>query len=99
MKYIERYKELGFDVSESLKDNISKTPISEKERILQFLKTGTYNGVRCSSIYDYVKNEPTFKDINLYTDGIYEWDDEEIYHFEHYNIKLDDDFIEHVLNT
>ena len=63
------------------------------------LKTGTYNGVRCSSIYDYVKNEPAFKNINLYTDGIYEWDDEEIYHFEHYNMKLDDEFIKHILNN
>jgi hypothetical protein len=46
-----------------------------------------------------VKNEPAFKDINLYTDGIYEWDDEEIYHFEHYNMKLDDEFIKHILNN
>ena len=99
MKYIEKYKELGFDVSESLKDNISEKPIREKDRILQFLKNGTYNGVRCSSIYDYIKNEPTFKNINLYTDGVYEWDDEEIYHFEKYNMKLEDEFIKYVLST
>jgi hypothetical protein len=99
MKNIAYYKEFNKKYDRSLLDYLSETPMVDKEKILLYLKNGQDFGVRCSSIYDYVKNEPTFKDINLYTDGIYHWDDEKIYHFEKYNMKLEDDFIKHVLSA
>ncbi len=33
-----------------------------------------------------------------YSDGEYLWDTREIYHFEKYDMKLNDDFIQHVLD-
>ncbi len=35
---------------------------------------------------------------NAFLDGIYTWYATEIYHFEKYNLKLNDEFIEYVLN-
>ena len=35
---------------------------------------------------------------NGYSDGEYTWYESEIYHFDKYNLKLNDDFIEYVLN-
>ena len=46
-------------------------------------------------------DEITGKDVNLsvegYEDDAYYWDTRYIYHFEKYNLKLNDDFISHVL--
>lgn len=95
MKFITNCKELHTDNATSILDCISNTPLGNKEKILEYLKNGTNDGVRCSSIYDYVKKEPLMgKTIKLYTDGEWCWDSEEIYHFEEYNIKLNKEFLE-----
>ena len=94
MKPITNYRELGRDPAISLLDHISDTPIPEKEKILAYLKSGTYDGVRCSLLYDYVKDVGTTESIFLYTDGEYIWTSEEIYHFEHYNLALNPEFIQ-----
>lgn len=93
MKFITSYKELDTDNDISILEHTSDTPIKNKERILEYLKNGTYDGERCSSIYDYVRNERIIsEDVTLFTDGEYYWDSEEIYHFEKYNIELNKEF-------
>lgn len=98
MKFITNYKEFGKGEDRSIVDNISSTPIKGKDKLLKYLKGGNDAGVRCSAVYDCIENYSTGKTIHRYTDGEYIWDDREIYHFEHYNLALDEGFIEKVLN-
>ena len=35
--------------------------------------------------------------VRLYTDGEYSWTSEEIYHFEKYNLELNEDFVKKVI--
>ncbi len=97
MKLITRYKEFDEDEKKSLLDFISDTPIPQKAKVLEYLKSGRDAGVRCSSVFDYIKNKVIPQTIHLYTDGEYGWDDEEIYHFETYNLELEKNFINRVL--
>lgn len=73
-------------------------PIKDKEDILDYLKG---KGVLKACGPDYFEDKVTGKRIemspNAYTDGVYVWYLDELYHFEHYNLKLNDDFIEYVL--
>lgn len=96
MKFITDYKELGGNQNASLLDYLEKEPIDNKEKILDYLKTGKDNGIRCSVVYDYVKDESMSETIKLFTDGEFNWDSEEIYHFEKYNLRLNEDFIKKV---
>lgn len=98
MKYITDYKELHGNKNISLLDHLSGKEVEGKQRILNYLKNGVKDGVRCSGIYDYVKDEPKFDTIHLFTDGEYFWDSEEIYHFEKYNIPLEKEFLQKVLS-
>lgn len=99
MKFITKYKEFDTDENESVLDHRSSQEIPEKGTVLRYLKKGKDDGVRCSGIYDFVKNEPQFDTIHLFTDGEYYWDSEEIYHFEKYNIELNEEFVQRVLNS
>lgn len=96
LKFITDYKEFGGDKNISILGHIGDEPIEDKEAILDYLRKGTEYGLRCSTIYDYVKDDPTFIQIFLFTDGEYFWNSAEIYHFEMYNLKLNEDFIEKI---
>ena len=96
MKFITDYKEFEGNINHSLLDHLSPVAIDDKADILRYLKSGIDDGVRCSCIYDYVHNEPTFTSIFLFSDGEFFWDSEEIYHFEKYNMELDSEFLKKV---
>lgn len=94
MKFITNYKELRSKGTENLCDHIKKEPNKNKNAILDYLTNGMDDGVRCASIYDYVKDEPLLGEtIKLFTDGEWYWDSAEIYHFEKYYIELNKDFL------
>lgn len=92
-KFIANYKELGTDENVSRMEHIGDIQIKNKETILKYLKNGTYDGVRCSAVYDYVKDKQLTIGIYLFTDGEFDWDTEEIYHFEKYNMELNKEFL------
>ena len=48
-------------------------------------------------IIDYISGEQQKESVFGYTDGVYWWTNEEVYHFEKYGLKLNDSFIRHVL--
>lgn len=96
MKFISNYEEFGAKNGISVTDHISQKSIPEKEMILSYLSSGKYDGVACGSIFDYITKESKLDTIKLYTDGIYDWTDEEMYHFAKYNMELDPEFIEYV---
>lgn len=97
MRFITDYKELEGNPNISLMDHISETAIPEKGAVLEYLKNGQDDGVRCTTIFDYVKNEGTGETVFLYTDGDFYWTGEEIYLFEHYNLELNPEFIQKVI--
>jgi hypothetical protein len=99
MKFITDYKEFDGDSGKSVLAHISTSAIDNKDKVLSYLKNGKDDGVRCSGVYDYVKDEPNLDTVRLFTDGEYFWDSEEIYHFEKYNMALNGDFIHKVLST
>ena len=99
MKFITDYKEFDGDQDRSLLDHLSEDAIKDKDKILNYLKNGMDDGVRCSGIHDFVKDEPMLDTVRLFTDGEYYWDSEEIYHFEKYNIALNSDFVQKALRT
>lgn len=91
------YKEFGNTEGIELLDNLNiKT--KRKEEILQYLKNKEFfAGTRCSTLKDLVKKENTHLPTYAYSDETYFWDDEEIYHFENYDMRLNAEFVEHVL--
>ena len=82
---------------QSMKDLISDTSIKEKEIVLKHLKSGTMEAVYFSYAKDVLTGGFIGEQI-MYNDGKYRWFTDTIYYFEKYNVKLPDDFIEHVLN-
>lgn len=83
-------------------NNIQATAIllPQKAKILAYFKNHTSNAAHASStIIDLVTNQDTRLPKVAYNDGKYSWSSTLVYHFEKYNLKLDDDFIQHVLNN
>ena len=99
MKFVTDYREFDGDQGKSLLDHLSSSAINGKDKILNYLKSGQDDGVRCSGIHDYVKDEPQFDTVRLFTDGEYYWDSEEIYHFDKYNMELNADFVSKALSS
>lgn len=99
MKFISKCIEFETDNRQHLIDTLSENSISNKNDILEYLKSGSDDGVLCSSVFDYVISRSTGDTVHCYTDGEYFWDDREIYHFEKYNMKLDDEFVNHILKN
>ncbi len=96
-KLICNYKEIHQNKNMSLLDNIN-FKVERKNEILRYLKNEEfYDGVRCSTLKDFVKKENTHLPTYAYFDGEYFWNDEEIYHFENYDMRLNEEFIAHVL--
>ena len=72
--------------------------IDEKNRILKYLKSFEVCAYSTAYVFDVVSRNETVLDEVIFTDGEYEWSSSWIYHFEKYNLKLNDDFIAHVLS-
>jgi hypothetical protein len=66
------------------------------EKVFKDLKPDAYSS---SYIYDIISSKQTDIPILGYTIGEYEFDSRVVYYFEHYNLKLRDDFINFVLNV
>lgn len=77
---------------------ISENPIDEKEKVLEYLKKFPEVAFTSEPVRDKYSNKIVYDADNARTDGKYTWYESEIYHFEKYNLKLNDDFIQHVLN-
>lgn len=68
-----------------------------KDVILNYLKNGIDAGVCCSVVVDRITGENLPRTIHRYKDDEYIWSDEDIYHFEKYNIKLVKEFVDKIL--
>lgn len=98
MKNITNYREFSDNVSDdSLLNNTGHT-IENKEKILEYFRRYGADVVLAQSAYDHVENKRLPNSLMCYSDGTYLWTNEEVYHFRKYDLKLNDDFIEYVLN-
>lgn len=84
---------------ETLNDNKKELENSLKLKILDFFKNHqplTYSG---SYVQDIVTNSKTNIPFRMYQEkDLFYWNDYHIYYFENYDLKLNDDFIDYVLN-
>lgn len=93
MKKINDYAEFRHNGGDSVRNHISDTPIKDKETVLKYLKSWPNEAIRCETLTDYIQDETLTPSVWTHTDGEYRWNDEEIYHFEKYNMQLDEGFL------
>lgn len=97
-------KQYIFDrsIQELSKDELErvtgKTPIDGKEKILAYLKQFPECAFTSAPVKDAFTGNIVYGANNARTDGVFQWSESEIYHFEQYNLKLNNDFIQNVLN-
>ena len=93
---------LNIDIDTLTADTISEHcathPIERKAEILSFMKSGRKELFTTACVRDIVTEQETDIPDTGFTDEEYLWYAAEIYHFEKYNLKLNDDFIAHVLS-
>lgn len=93
---------LAFDIDGLTADTISKhcttRPIDGKDSVISYMKSGHKKWFTTACVQDIVTEQETDIPDTGFTDGEYLWYAAEIYHFEKYNLKLNDDFIAHVLS-
>lgn len=93
-KIKENYKD---DNLPSIHDIINK-PIKDKKIVLDYLEKGKVTSVSPSISRDLINKNNIIKKLYMMNDGIYAWRSDTIYYFEKYDIELQEDFIQHVLN-
>ena len=97
-KFICEYAEFGDKTSRRIKDHISDDPIPDKKIIEEyFTEEANIKGIYCKSLRDYIRDEGVNLPVYEFSDGEYEWNSEETYHFVTYNMELKTDFIAKVL--
>lgn len=65
--------------------------------ILNYLRGEHYVGIGYAKVRDRITGKYQPGVMRIYTDGEYKWTEEEIYHFETYDIPLNKDFVKKVL--
>ena len=98
MNKVTNYKEFTEDNNApSLFDSVLQINQENKTKILDYMRSFDADVVCPCAVYDFVEKIYTQSTLVYYTDGDYIWDEREIYHFENYDIKLDDGFVNKAL--
>lgn len=84
--------------TDEFEDCITEYPEEIKKKVLVYFKAFPACAFTSEPVRDKYSGEIVYDADNGRSDGTYMWYESEIYHFEKYNIKLNDDFIEYVLN-
>ena len=82
---------------ESVLSHTQKLPEEVKNKIVAYMNTNPVIAVRASCINDYIEKKYTTKSDAVRSDGEYNWSEEETYHFEKYDMELNEDFIQKVM--
>lgn len=77
----------------------AETPVDNKHKILAYLKRFDDCAFTSQPVYDIYGGEQVFDADNAKTDGVYTWYQSEIYHFEKYDLQLNDDFIHYLTDN
>lgn len=86
------------DNHKSIKEQVFPNAINGKGKILDYLRSFPAKCVLASTVIDEITGEDTGQDLQLYEDNDWTWDDSVIYHFEHYNMRLSEEFLDYVLS-
>ncbi|MCI5555132.1 MAG: hypothetical protein MR378_09610 [Ruminococcus sp.] len=98
MKEITSYQEFTKNQQDaSLQASIGYR-LAEKEIIMQYFSTHPAVAIVSCAATDYITGKSLSESVMLFHDGTYCWTNEEVYHFEQYDLKLNDDFVEYVLS-
>ncbi len=73
-------------------------PVDNKSVIESFFDKHSPDIVLACRATDYVKEKHIGKSLKIYSSGGFCWSNEVVYHFKHYDLKLDDEFIAYVLS-
>lgn len=86
------------DISiEELQKCFSQKHIYKKSEILLYMKSAPMVACTTAPTVDRLTGRQVNAADNARSDGVYQWYESEIYYFERYNLKLSNEFIEHVL--
>ena len=98
MKFISDIKEFSENSNNPNLNTMINFPIENKSVILRFLKSFEPVAIMAHGVMDYVKNTPNNSEsMVLFNSDEWFWTNEMIYHFDKYDLKLNNDFIEYVL--
>lgn len=99
MKHIGWFSEMKIDSIDngSVKNYISDKETYDKVQIIAYLKSQRRVAGCPRAAIDCVTGKEISPSFSVYTDGEYDWCDFLIYHIEKYNIRLPEDFIEHIM--
>jgi len=89
-------REIFLPICKQVKE-FSNEPIPHKNKILNYLKSFKVAWFTSQRVLDEITNCYVKISDHLYNDKKYEWSGTEIYHFEKYNLVLNEDFVKHVL--
>lgn len=81
-----------------IKDKLSTKAIENKNEVLKYLNSFKPFCVAGMSLKDEITGETINLSVNGYEDGEFVWDTREIYHFEKYDLQLEEEFIQHALS-
>ncbi len=98
MKTIGKIKEIYKDESfPSIHQLIQQESPPFKEEVLRHLKKGKTLSVAAGYAKDVITGESIPGELCFYTDGVFYWRSDVIYYFEKYNIQLESDFLDHII--
>ncbi|MGN0650264.1 MAG: hypothetical protein ACI4KM_07495 [Oscillospiraceae bacterium] len=79
---------------------ISDEEIEGKNKVLEYMRNPDFEeAVTSDKVFDYINNSATDIEMSAYGDGVFDWDDRDIYYFEKYNIALDPAFISRAIRA
>lgn len=77
---------------------VGQEPVKEKNTLLKYLKSFKPSWVTSGFVQDRVTNEQVVNHYNVgYEYDGFTWNEEHIYHFEKYNMPLNEKFVKYVL--
>ena len=74
----------------------SEDKIEGKEKVLRYMKNGK-NPVCAAMYYKDRENGVTPFEAIYWDDGVYTWSSDTLYHFEKYNYRIEQEFVDYVL--
>ena len=97
MKYLLK-KPIRKMTEAEFKENTAYYTENEKALLLQYMKSFSPCAFTSEPVRDIFSGKIVVDADNARSDGEYRWCESEIYHFEKYNLKINDDFVHHVLS-
>lgn len=82
----------------SMTENFASESYPEKEAILSYLKSGSLDAIAGSCSIDVFTGESTGIPGSVRSDGTYSWGGDLAYYVDKYNLRLPDEFVNHVLS-